>query len=154
MPAWITLTLADLNDARVAELVEAVRREELAPGQTDPLARRIQIVVNEIRHCIAYDGGTPLETDPATIPSGLKELAVEKIFRGLKLRLLLPFTDAEKEGERLYQKRLEQLTRGEWPVDQPAVPLLTPTVQPSTGVALAGTPARRQATITTLRDLI
>ncbi|MCX6953107.1 MAG: hypothetical protein NTV51_13215, partial [Verrucomicrobia bacterium] len=101
-----------------------------------------------------YCPGTPLDADPATIPTGLKDLAVEKIFRGLKLRLLLPLTDDEKDAEKLYQKRLEQLTRGEWPVDLPTTPLATPTVQAGSGVALAGTPAPRRVTFDSLRDLV
>ena len=154
MPAWITITSADLNDARVAELVEAVRKEELGAGQTDPLARRIQTVTDEIRLCIAFCATTPLDADTTTIPTGLKDLAVEKIFRGLKGRLLIPLTDDEKEAEKLFQRRLEQLTRCEWPVDQPDTPATTVTVQPHTGVELAGTPAPRRATAAKLNGLL
>ena len=154
MPNWITLTLADLNDARVAELVTAVRTEELGTGQTDPMPRRIQTVVDEIRRCIAFCTSTPLDADPATIPAGLRDLAVEKIFRGLKGRLLLPLTDDEKEAERLYQKRLEMLTRCEWPVDKPETVSDTPPVAPIHGVELAGTPAPRRATTAKLNGLI
>ena len=131
MPAWITIVLADLNDARVAELIEAVRKEELGAGQTDPMPRRIQTVTDEIRRCIAFRASTPLDADTTTIPTGLKDMAVEKIFRGLKGRLLIPLTDDEKDAEKLYQKRLEQLTRCEWPVDKPDTVATTPTVEKS-----------------------
>ena len=128
MPAWITITLADLNDARVAELIAALRQEELGAGQTDPMPRRIQIVVDEIRRCIAFCPTTALDIDTTTIPAGMKDQAVEKIVRGLKGRLLLPLTDDEKDAEKLYQRRLEQLTRCEWPVDTPITPATTATV--------------------------
>ncbi len=131
MPAWLQITLADLNDARVAELIEALRQEELGAGQSDPMPRRIQTVVDEIRRCIGFCASTPLDADTAAIPAGLKDLAVEKIVRGLKGRLLLPLTDDEKEAEKLYQKRLEMLTRCEWPVDKPDTPIATPPVSPA-----------------------
>lgn len=120
---WIQLTLADLNDARAAKLVDTARTKALAEGQTDPVPRLIQNVVDELRGCIAFSGRTPLETNPATLPGSLKEIALQKIGRALKARLLQPLTDDEKAAESLYQKRLEQLTRAEWPVDTPAVPL-------------------------------
>jgi hypothetical protein len=128
--SWITITLADLNDARVAELIDALRKEELGAGQGDPMPRRIQTVVDEIRRCIRF-GNALLDADTAKIPAGLKDLAVEKIVRGLKGRLLLPLTDDEKEAEKLYQRRLEQLTKGEWPVDTTDNPEATPTVSKS-----------------------
>lgn len=125
--SWITITLADLNDARVAELVEALRTEALGAGQTDPMPRRIQTVIDEIRRCIRF-GNAILDADVAKIPAGLKDMAVEKIVRGLKGRLLQPLTDDEKDAEKLYQRRLEQLTKGEWPVDTTDNPEATPTV--------------------------
>ncbi|MBL9187921.1 MAG: hypothetical protein JNK23_10610 [Opitutaceae bacterium] len=142
MPAWLQITLADLNDARVAELIEALRQEELGAGQTDPMPRRIQTVVDEIRRCIGFCASTPLDADTAAIPAGLKDLAVEKIVRGLKGRLLLPLTDDEKDAEKLYQKRLEQLTRCEWPVDAPATPIDVSPVSPTTGAEVARTSDR------------
>jgi len=143
MPAWITLSLADLNDARVAELVEALRTEALGSGQTDPMARTIQMVIDEVRRCIAFCPRTPLDADTTAIPAGLKDMAVQKIVRTLKGRLLLPLSDDEKEAEKLYQKRLEQLTRCEWPVDIPATPITTTPVQPSGGVSLVNSSTRQ-----------
>lgn len=143
---WITLTLADLNDARVAELVAALRQEELGAGQTDPMPRRIQTVVDEIRRCIGFCPSTPLDANTAALPPGLKDLAVEKIVRGLKGRLLMPLTDDEKEAEKLYQRRLEQLTRCEWPVDKPDTLIAASPVQAAGGVEQAGTPSPRHAT--------
>lgn len=152
MPAWITITLADLNDARVAELVDALRKEELGAGQTDPMPRRIQTVVDEIRRCIAFCPSTPLDANTATIPAGLKDQAVEKIVRGLKGRLLLPLTDDEKDAEKLYQRRLEQLTRGEWPVDKPDTLAATPTVERS-GASQVVSSDRRNVTHDDVRGL-
>lgn len=140
--SWIALTVADLEDARAAELVAALREEALGDGQTDPFPRLAQMVVDEVRRCIAYCTSTPLDADATTIPAGLKELVVAKLVRVMKARLLQPLSDDEKDAERLYQKRLEQLTRCEWPVDAPSTPIAVSPVAPATGVELAAASAR------------
>ncbi len=129
---WSALTISDLNDARASELIESVRTESLALGQTDPVPRLIAAVVAELRQCIAFGGATISSTEN-TIPSGLKSLALEKICRTAKRRLLLPLDAAEESAEALYQKRLEQLTRGQWPVEPPDDPAPTSSTIPPTG---------------------
>ncbi len=150
---WISIALLDLQDARVAELVDNLREEALGDGQTDPMPRLIQTVVDEVRRCIAYCSSTPLDADPATIPAGMKELVVQKVARLMKARLLQPLSDDEKDAEKLYQRRLEQLTRCEWPVDAPTTPVDVSPVAASTGAELAGTPAARAATRESLSAL-
>lgn len=134
---WLIITTDDLLDARAAPLVTALRTKVLADGQTDPAPRITQVVVDEIRRCIAFCASTPLDADTATIPPGLKEMAVQKIVRLMKGRLLQALTEDEKEAERLYQRRLEQLTRCEWPVDQPAEMQSPSPVAPKGGAELA-----------------
>jgi hypothetical protein len=152
MPNWNAIIIADLNDARVAELITALREEALGVGQTDPTPRIIQIVVDEVRRCISFCANTPLDADTTAIPAGLKDMVVQKIFRTMKGRLLQPLSDDETAAERTYQKRLEQLTRCEWPVDKPDNPIGTAPVSPKTGVELASnTP--RQATRASLNAL-
>lgn len=148
---WITITLADLNDARIAELVDALRKEELGAGQTDPMPRRITTVVDEIRRCIRF-GNAVLDADTAVIPAGLKDLAVEKIVRGLKGRLQIPLSDDETKAEALYQRRLEMLTLGKWPVDTTSNPEASPSVASTSGVEIARDPCR-QVTAENMRGL-
>lgn len=144
--------MIDLHDARVAELIDALRQEALGSGQTDPMPRIIQCVVDEIRRCIAFRASAPLDADGTTIPAGLKGLAVKKVVREMKARLLLSQTAEEAEAEKLYQHRLEQLTRGEWPVDIPTNSLAVSPVAALTGVELAsGSP--RLVSRTTLGGL-
>jgi hypothetical protein len=90
--SWITLTVSDLEDARAAELVAALRDEALGDGQSDPFPRLAQMVVDEVRRCIAFCASTPLDADAATIPAGLKELVVAKLGRVMKARLLQPLS--------------------------------------------------------------
>ena len=89
---WTSIVLLDLQDARVAELVDAFRQEALGAGQTDPLPRTVQLVVDEVRNCIGFCSSTPLEADPATIPAGRMDMGVQNIARTMKARLLQPLT--------------------------------------------------------------
>ncbi|MBX3736736.1 MAG: hypothetical protein KF715_08610 [Candidatus Didemnitutus sp.] len=142
---WIIITTDDLNDARVADLVTALREEALGVGQTDPAPRIIQTVVDEVRRCIAFCPNTPLDADAAKVPAGLKDMVVQKIVRTMKKRLLMALTDDESSDESLYQKRLEKLTVCEWPVDKPDTPIaIAPVVNPASTPAI--TPKDRQAT--------
>ncbi len=152
MPAWITITAADLDEARVAELVAALRQEALGVGQPDPMPGIIQKIVDEVRSCIGFCHSTRLDVDPAKIPANLKELVVQKVIRVLKARLLQPQTDDEKAEEATYQKRLMLLTQCAWPVDTTDTPLGVATVQPQGSVELASA-GKRYATQEGLRDL-
>lgn len=152
MPAWIIITAADLDEARVAELVTALREEALGVGQPDPMPGIITKIVDEVRSCIGFCASTRLDIDPAKIPANLKEIAVQKIIRVMKGRLLQTLTKDEESEESVYQKRLLLLTQCAWPVDSTDTPLGVPSVQPSTSVELASASAR-QATQAGLRDL-
>ena len=139
---WISITLPNLEDARVAEFITALREEALGQSQTDPSPRIIQDIVDEVRRCIAYCPATALDARPDTIPVGLKPLVVGKIVRAMKARLMIALTEDERADERLYQKRLEQLTKGDWPVDKPDTPLADAPVDPAGGVTFLGAEKR------------
>lgn len=137
MPAWITITAADLDEARVAELVAALRQEALGVGQSDPMPGIIQKIVDEVRSCISFCHSTRLDVDPAKIPANLKDMVVQKVIRVMKARLLQPQSDDEKAEEATYQRRLVLLTKCEWPVDTTETPIAVATVQPQGSVELA-----------------
>jgi hypothetical protein len=139
MPSWITIVVADLNEARVAELITALREEALGVGQPDPMPGIITKVVDEVRSCIGFCTTTPLDTDATKVPANLKDMVVQKIIRTMKGRLLMPLTDDEKSEETTYQARLKLLTQCAWPVDKTdtpiaessvAVPSSTPRITP------------------------
>lgn len=127
MSNWIQITDGDLDDAKVAELIDALRQEALReePPQGDPVPNIIAFVVDEIRNCIRMCNNTPVDVDPLKISKNLKEMAVAKIVRVAQGRLQMPFSDEQKEEERLYQKRLVMLTKCEWPVKKPEDPEVT-----------------------------
>lgn len=143
--SWTTITLLDLNDARVAELVTALRSEELGAGQTDPMPRRIQAVITQVRDFIALCAATPVDTDATLIPASTKDEATEEIIRRLKKRLLQPLGDDEIRGEKRYNDMLAALRDGIWPVDTPDDPIATNPVQ-SPGGSPRFTPKCRRFT--------
>lgn len=129
MPNWFTPSSADLNDHKVALLVDALREEALAAGQTDPMPRIITEVTNAIRGAIAFSGNYQLDATAATIPNGLKEEAVKKIVRVMKGRLEMPLSKDEQRDDEIYESRLKALVKGEWPVDEPDTVLAPVPVQ-------------------------
>jgi hypothetical protein len=126
---WITIIPADLNDARVAELIDSLRQEELGTGQGDPLPRFIVSVTEELRAAIAFSGKYQVDSDTTTIPNGLKEIAVLKIVRSMKGRLLQALTDDEKADAKTYEARLVALNEAQWPVATPDHPISPTEVQ-------------------------
>jgi len=150
--AWITLTTRDLQEARHADLVEAVRRTALGLGQPDPLPGIIQGVIDELRGCIGFSGAYRVDSDPAKIAPNLADLAVQKIARVMQPRIGRDLSDDDRSAEATYQKRLEALNQGKWPVDTPVDATFAPSVQTTTGVEIARSTTRR-ATRDSLRGL-
>lgn len=145
MPAWITPSADDMNEARVAELITALRQEALGAGQADPLAGIISKVVNEVRSCIGFCAATVLDADTTKVPANLKDMVVQKIVRTMKGRLLMPLSDDETKEETVYQQRLRLLTECAWPVDVTDDPISTVTVSPAQSTPKI-TPRCRRAT--------
>lgn len=139
---WITIIVDDLNEARVAELITALRTEALAIDQPDPMPGIISKVVGEVRSCIGFCSSTPLDADAAKVPANLKDMVVQKIVRTMKGRLLMALSDDETKEETVYQQRLRLLTECSWPVEKTDTPIATATVSPRTGVEQASVSPR------------
>jgi phage gp36-like protein len=130
MSNWTTITSDDLNDTKVAAMVNALRTSALASGQTDPSPRIIQEVVSRIRAEIKGCYKNKLDEDQAKIPNSLKDLACRMVLRLLKNRLELPLTDDEKDDRRSDEKFLERIARCEVPITTPDNPTDSGEVQP------------------------
>src|SRR4051812_16652621 len=96
MPRWISITVDDLNDSKIAALVTSLRTAALADGQDDPTQRLTQAVVNRVRRKIASNPKNQLDEDETTVPEGLKTMVVDLILAELKGRLEEPLTDDER----------------------------------------------------------
>ncbi len=146
MPAWIIITEDDLNEARVAELITALREEALGVSQPDPMPGIITKVVDEVRSCIGFCATTVLDIDPAKVPANLKDMIVQKIFRTMKGRLLQPLNDDETKEEKVYEERLRLLNQCKWPVDKTDTPIAVTPTQPSGGSAELASVGTRKTT--------
>jgi hypothetical protein len=129
MPAWVNITVADLQAARHAELVDAVQRKAKAVGQVDPVPVAIAKIVNEVLGCVAFSGKYVVDADPTKMAPNLVELCVQKIARTLMPRIGRSLSEDERDEEKTYRATLKDLKNGEWPVDAPATPAATSPVQ-------------------------
>ena len=128
MATWRTITIADLQHARHAELVDAVQKRAKAVGQEDPIAAAIAKVVGEVRGVINFSGRYTVDEDGDTMAPNLIDLCVQKIARVLMPRIGRALTTDETAEEKIYQKRLEDLRDATWPVDASDTPATTATV--------------------------
>jgi hypothetical protein len=143
---WIILTLSQLDDAKAAALVDALRTAALREGQADPLPEIIVSVTARIRMEIAGGGRTRLSADPSKIPASLKSLALRFVIREGQQRLnimgALELSDSDREEWRQDVRLLERIARGEITVESPDDPEPEPTVQAA--VALPMITGRRR----------
>lgn len=126
MPRWISITEDDLNDAKLVPLVKALREQVLAPGQTDPLPRLTQTVVDEIRRKVASCRNNRLDSDTTKIPASLKQLAVDKIYGALAGRLQEALTDDEVRLIATHDRNLDRIASCTDTIEQPDDPIEAP----------------------------
>ena len=138
MPAWTTLTLDQLRAANLLGAVEQLRAGARARQLPDPWLSVPGQVIDELRAAIAFGGTTP-DATAGSLPRSQLLAVAKKIVRELKRALSVPLSTDEVDDEKLYQRRLEQLTTGAWPVEPPDTALAPPTVPPAQGY-YGGTP--------------
>lgn len=126
MPRWIPITIDDINDQKLAPLVEALRTRALASGQTDPTPRLTQAVVDRIRRKIASCHNNRLDSDTTTIPAGLKTMAVDLIYEEMKGRLEEALTTDEAKKIATHQIDLNRIASCLDTIEQPDDPIDPP----------------------------
>lgn len=131
--SWVTITIDDLKDAKVAAMVEACQTAALGTGQTDPVPNIILNVIARIRAEVSGCAQNVLDADATKIPGDLKSIACRMIMREAMSRLQQPLTDDEREEQRNDLRYLERVARCEIPVAEPDTPLSTTEVQSGSG---------------------
>jgi hypothetical protein len=119
MSRWISITVEDLNDAKIALLVDALRTKALADDQTDPTPRVTQSVIDLIRRKIASCRTNQVDVDETKIPRGLKTMAVDLIIAELKGRLEEDLTKDETEAIARHVADLNRIANCQDVVEQP-----------------------------------
>lgn len=142
---WLPITLADLEDAKLAKLVTALREKALkaTPPQSDPTPRVTQKVVDRIRRKIASCANNQLDADATTIPAGLLGMGVDFILAELKGRLELALTDDERKRLDRHETDLNRIAECKEVVEQPDDAIDAP-VQATSGTPSI-TEGRREA---------
>ncbi len=151
MPAWITLAATDLRDYLIAEQLDALRKEELGPGQADPFTAVSRDVIAKVRAYIASNPENLVDANALTIPPELKLDVCYLVIAPMLGRLGTPLTKDQSQALDLAQTTLVALREKKLVVAKPDN-AVAPDVQGGAGVELASS-TKRQATRETLAGL-
>lgn len=132
---WISITVSDLEDAKIAKLVTALGTKALGDGQTDPSPRIIQAIVTDIRRKISSCRTNRVDADETRIPASLLTLATDLIIFRLKNRLESELTTDEARNLEIHTQTLNRIAACTDVVEQPD-DAVEPVVE-----ATAGTPS-------------
>lgn len=146
MSQWISITIADLNNAKIAALVDALRTAARAAGEAERSAEIIQRVVDRMRRKIASCRQNRLDADLTTIPQGLKDDAIKLIIADLKNALEEDLTSAETSEISRINADLNRIAACQDVVEQPDNPIDAP-VQSTAGTPSIGDVARQTRTL-------
>jgi hypothetical protein len=147
MPRWVTITTDDLNDTKVAALVDALRTAALAVGQDDPVDEIIADVISRIRAEVASCSQNVLDIDETKIPKDLHRLGCRMVLREMQSRLQEPLNTDERTEQENDLKYLQRIASCDLKVAIPDNPQVPPEVQQSGGVEVFNAPtpiARRE----------
>lgn len=122
---WYTVVLADLQNAGAGPLITAFQSTALASGQGDPTTQVICDTCDELLGAIGFSGrytmdasqGTFAAGIPNLIPPNLKNFVVKRVIRTCKGRLNMAMMPVDLDDERTYQRTLQLLRDGKYPVD-------------------------------------
>lgn len=142
MSQWISITIDNLNNAKVAALVDSLRTAALADGETERSAEIIQKVVDRVRRKIASCRQNRLDADVTTIPQGLKDDVIKLILADLKNALEEEQTPFETNELARIDRDLNRIASCQDVVEQPDNPIDAP-VQSTAGTPSVGDVVRQ-----------
>lgn len=140
--SWTTITIADLEDRKVADLVKALREEALGTSQTDPVPNIIADATLFVRTAVKSCSANTLDADTTKIPATLKGLACRMILREAQSRLRIQLKDDERAERDADEALLREVASCKRSVDAPDTPETTPSVQTTGGSPVVSTPDR------------
>lgn len=133
MSNWITVTIDNLKNSKVADLVDALRTSALGTGQTDRSTEIITNVILRIRQEVQACKTNIVDSDETKIPKELMPLAARFILWDLKNALEIPPTSQEERDHSDDLTYLRRIASCEVPISIADDPIATPTVQPASG---------------------
>jgi hypothetical protein len=142
MPNWTAITTANLANAKVSALVDALRTAALGVGQTDRSTEIITNVVNRIRVEVQACRTNIIDSDATKIPKELLALALRLVLWDLKNALEITPTDGEKIDHTNDENFLKRIASCEIPISIADNPITAPVVQPTSASPKFGTRTR------------
>lgn len=143
MSRWVSITTANLENNKVAALVDALRTAALAEGEMDRSPLIIEEVVAHIRAAVGSCERNTLDADETRIPRDLRGLAIRLILVALKNALEIPLTDAETMAWKKDERILERIAECKLVVASPDNPIEEDTLQQNNSIPeIAGRPSR------------
>jgi hypothetical protein len=141
MANWVAISIDNLNNAKIAALVDALRTSALEVGQTERSAEIIEGVVNRIRAEVKGCATNQLDSDETKIPKDLKDLAVRMILRALKSAVEEPLMEDERADRDADERYLIRVSKCEVPIATPDDPIAGE-VQAGGSVEIVSEPTR------------
>lgn len=142
MPAWITLAVSDLNALMLAEQLDALRSEALAPGQADPFTEIAPAIIAKVRAYIASNPENKVDANVLTIPPELKIDVGYLILAPMMIRLSQPLSKDQEKQVEIAHSTLIALREKKLVVSKPD-DAVAPDVQGGDGVELASSTTRQ-----------
>ncbi len=142
MPAWITIAVSDLNHLMLAEQLDALRQEALAPGQADPFTAIAPAVIAKVRAFIASNPENQVDSNEATVPPELKLDVCYIILAPMMIRLSQPLSVDQQKQLDIAHSTLVALREKKLLVSTPT-DAVTPDVQGAGSVELASSTTRQ-----------
>jgi hypothetical protein len=147
MSRWVAITAEDLNDTKVAALMDALRTAALGSGQSDPSDQIILDVTSRIRAEVASCSQNVLDIDETKIPRDLKRLACRMVVREMQSRLQESLNADERTEQENDLRYLERIAKCELKVAEPDDPQTDSEVQQKGGVEVV-----TKSTVQTTRE--
>lgn len=149
--SWITITTDDLNDTKVAALVDSLRSSALAVGQDDPVEEEIATATAAIRQAIGTCPKNEVDSDTTKIPLSLKRLACRMIVFAMMGRLQMDLNQDERDERAADRRTLERIAECKLTIEAPDDPVASEGQQGGSMEVVNSTP--RQATRDKLKGL-
>jgi hypothetical protein len=124
--SWIPITIDTLYEAKTAALIDACDTTAGADGQGARSPGLIQGVVDEIRRKVGSCQTNRVDNDATTIPSGLRDCAVDMIIARLKTAIEIDLTEDERKNLDRRTADLNRIADCKDVVDQPDNPIPAP----------------------------
>lgn len=149
---WIIPTIDDVEAGKMSRLIDQAREVADKRQLPDPVDAVLSEAVDQLRDMIGFRTPALLDARPGSVPASLRRELLDHVYFVLSGIIDREPTERESDTESRYQKRLEQLRDGDWPIDAPEVATPSTTQASAAGIeVVSGSP--RQITRKSLSRL-